>query len=503
MTSRNSRRRARQSAQIKSLTSRLAGSLPARSRSRSRARSRSRSRTRVVFDTVDDPGTVRATKATDRGLFRRNADFMSEGSVVPYNPRFASAASSKAGAAGLPPVIASYIDPFSPNAGGVRYPDAFQGLSDTTTTTSVISLVTAPAAGTAFSDANMATVATPDAGTALFLFTPDPSNYLVQGVCGTPGSGGLSGLAHSFVWPNGIVYTGGAGSANSFGGGTGNNDVDNVVSNIGSLRALYAGLRMVSGGVKLTSTLNFSSVSGTIHIAPVFVNMSTMVGVGSVVPAGAATAPNQQMNGWQPSLPVNLPALSNLPGYKQYPLSALETDEVMSIFARCGEESLLFKPSGTPWGMDANNTGHTATRYGDANVPDNYGHYCLCVFVDGVTTSSGSPAAALTPIMEAEFRGHYECQINPATVLSVGASTFYGSLGPDAKHAAPHQPLLQAASDNMAAAVPAVRCVDEAGVEESNFVEEVVRIWRNVCSVVTTVRGAVDVVAPLLGALAI
>jgi len=349
----------------------------------------------------------------------------------------------------------------------------------------------------------MANVGTPDAGTALLLFTPDPSNYMVQGVCGTPTAGGLAGLAHSFVWPNGIVYTGGSGSANSFGPGTGVIDVDNVVSNIGPLRALFSGIRMVSGGVKLTSTLNFSMVSGTIHIAPVFVNMSRMVGVGDMVPAGAATAANQQLNGWQPSLPANLPSLANLPGYKQYPLSALETDEVMSIFARCGEEALLFKPSGTAWGCDANNTGHDATRYGDANVPDNVGHYAICVFVDGVTSSTGTPAAALTPIIELEYRAHYECQINPASAVTVGASTFYGSLGPDAKQAAPHQPLLLAASNNMAAAIPAVRCVDEAGVEETSFVEEVVRIWRNVCSVVTTVRGAVDVVAPLLGALAI
>lgn len=426
---------------------------------------------------------------------------MSEGSVVPYDVRFSTLTSSRASAAGLPPLISAYIDPFSPTSGGVRYPDSFQGLSDTTTVTTVVSLNTLPAAGTSFTDANMANVATPDAGTGLYLFTPDPSNYLVVGSVGVASSGNLV-VPHNFVWPNGIVYTGASGSLNAFGPGTGLLNIDNAVSNMLAMRAQFAGLRCVAGGVKLTSTMNFSSVSGTIHVAPVFVNMSRMTSTGfQNVNPGAQAA--QQMNGWQTCLPNNLGQLSVLPGYKQYPLSALETDEIMAIFARCGEEALLFKPTGTAWGMDANDTGNDSTRYGDADVPDNIGHYCICVFVDGVTKSDGSPAAALTPIMEVEYRCHYEGQLNPMTSLQYPSGGITAPWSMDAKRAAPHQPLLQAASDNLAAAVPAVRCIDEAGVEETGFVDDVVRVWRTVCEVASTVKGAVDVVAPLIGALAI
>jgi len=463
-------------------------------------RSRSQSRSRGLATARDGP-------PTSVGLFRPTRNLQKptfSGSMV--NPRFPSKGSRRRGAGvggtgSLPHIVASYVDPFDEEAGGCRYPDNFQGITDTFTTTYVNSITTAPASGSGFTDANMTATAS-QAGTSLFLLTPDPSNIMVQGVCGTPQSGYFALRNNMFTWPNGIVFTGATGSANAFGPGTGIQNIDNSINNLTPFRTQYSAARLVSGGVKLFSTSNFSTVSGTIHLAPVFVNLSTMTSnnIGAI---GGRYDPTkgEMFNGWLTALPSDLPSMANLPGYCQFPMSSLEEDQISAIFKRVGEEALLFKSLDSAWGMTDGNSASLAVRSGSANLPDSYGHYCILVFVDGVLSNAGTPAAGSTPIMEIEIRNHYECQFNPMAMMAIGTTITNGSYGADSHKAAPHQPLLMAAADNLASDVPAIRCVDAAGIEEKGFIEAVVSAWGSAATIATSVMGAVDVAGALLSAL--
>jgi len=467
----------------------------------SRRRSRSTGR-QVGFTPVNTP---RSGSAVANGLFRPTRNFQKEMGGAILNPGFPGRSARKRGSRGvttsLPHVVASYIDPFDEEAGGCRYPDVFQGITDTTTQTYIASITTAPPTGT-FTDLNMVSVV-PNLGQALFMVTPDPSNILVQGVCGTSSTGILQGQPNTFFWPNGHAFTATNAVTNAFGPGTGIINIDNTIGNLQAFRANYNAARLVAGGVKLFSTSNFSTVSGTIHVAPVFVNFSNLTS-GTFVPPGNSTVDatvSEITNGWQTALPSDLQTLSNLPGYCQFPLSSLEEDEIAGIFKRAGEEALLFKPTGMPWCIDDHASADLTVRSGVANTPDNYGHYNLIFFLDGILNSSGAPAAASTPVIEIEIRNHYEVQFNPGSIFKTATTFISGLTNPDAHKAAPNQPLLMAAADNTASAVPAVRCVDAAGVEELGFMEAVMATWKNAVSVATSVAGAVDVASTLLSAL--
>lgn len=468
------------------------------------SRSRSRSRRRSVgFTPVNTP---RDGSVVSSGLFRPTRNFEKNSGGMVLNPRFSKrsrgrrAMGSRSNA--LPHLVASYVDPFDEEAGGCRYPDVFQGLTDTFTTTYVNSITTVPSSGSSFSDSNL-TQANPTQGTSLFLLTPDPSNIMVQGVCGTGTAGVYNGANNVFFWPNGQVFDNSINTLNAFGPGSGTQNFDNVIGNIVPYRNNYNAARLVSGGVKLFSTQNFSTVSGTIHLAPVMVNFSKFVSNGDGLFGGGRVqgVAAEISNGWQTALPQNLQGMANLPGYTQFPMSALEEDEIAAIFKRAGEEALLFKPTGTTWCMDDGDSRNTALRTGNANFPDTYGHYCILVFCDGVQTQSGSPAGPLTPIMEIQIRNHYECQLNPSTVTNVQGTTTIGGYSPDAHKSAPHQPLLLAAANNLASDIPAIRCVDAGGVEELGFMEAVVGAWKSATAIAGSVAGAVDVAGTLLSAL--
>jgi len=390
---------------------------------------------------------------------------------------------------GLDPLVGAYIDPWSELADGLKYPDAFRGLSGTFSSTFEVPIRSDPTVG-GYTDLNMIGV-TPDPGSALFCITADPSNIMIQGVSGANAGGAFTGSS-SFNWPNGVLYTGAAGSFNAFGPGTGILGVDNTMPNLQDLRQLSSALRCVVGGLRFNSTMNFASVSGTVHMAPVFINYSTMTSF-STTPH---TTSSEIRNGWQPALPSHFTDLINLPGYVEFPFSSLESDEMIAVFRRYGEEALAFKPAATAWGMDDAASGTLVTRYGDANIPDGIGHYAVVVFVNNVLNSTGGPLPALTPMGQLQVKVHYEYQPNNNSSLLTNAS------GPFCTPSPQFQPILMAAAANIAADIPVIRCVDAAGVEEGEFIGEVVKVWRSaqkiagaVVSTVSTVAGALALFA--------
>jgi len=193
----------------------------------------------------------------------------------------------------------------------------------------------------------------------------------------------------------------------------------------------------------------------------------------------------------------------NLPGYMEYPLSSLETDEMVAIFKRYGDEALLFKPTKSTWGMSDDGAPTLNYRHGDSENPNGYGHYCLMVCIEGVQSSTGGPPAAGTPLVEVEMKMHYECQPNPANAILTFAQNTMAHNPDFCSPSPPYQPLLMAAADNISSEIPPIRCVDDAGVEELGFVKEVSRLWKNACAVATSVASVVNITTGVLAALAI
>jgi hypothetical protein len=272
------------------------------------------------------------------------------------------------------------------------------------------------------------------------------------------------------------------------------------------MRALFSSARAVAGGAKFVSSMNFSTVSGEVHMAPVPINFNRMTinnlsTIGSNEPAQA-----EQQNGWQTALPNKFEDMVNLPGYRYYPLASLQEDSLLGIFRRFGEEALLFKPTTNMWGADDAHLANLAVRAGNGtSFPSTVGHYGVLVYISGVQSSTGGVAAASTPLGELHVRVHYECQTNPnASILSANTNSanLSGSSGLMTP-APPSQPLLMAAADNFCSSVPVVRNVDDAGVEEEGFISEILRLWPAACSVVSSFTTAYPLISGFLAALAI
>jgi hypothetical protein len=284
-----------------------------------RSRSRSRSRSGKLSGAVVRVGNRTSERFQSGGMLRPAMDLAAP--TLRKNVVFSQAFSGRrrrnrknTGRVGqyLPPIVSAYVDPWDEDAPGVRYPDPFRGLSGTYSGTFVGNV----SSGGTYTDLNLSNV-TPQAGTTLFFVTPDPSNILVQGLCGTNGSGFFTGVPAIFNWPNGGSYTNSSNSPNAFGPGTGMLNQDYTIGNLNGLRQLYSSGRLVAGGIKITSTMNFSTVSGTIHMAPVAYNLSRMTSIQTTNIVGGTTTPTaiEQLNGWQPALPNSLGAMCELPGY--------------------------------------------------------------------------------------------------------------------------------------------------------------------------------------------
>lgn len=473
----------------------------------SRARSRSRS-------TVRRAVSVPRALATQAGQFRPKATFEQRearntapgGAPMVVNDRFGfrRTRGRRGGVTNLDldPLVAAYIDPWSVQAEGIKYCDTFGGLSGTFSTVFEGIGTTAPATGT-FTDLNQVAVV-PTAGTFLRMYTPDPSNLEVNGIVGTPGTGFFAGVPNTFNWPNGILFTNAKDSLNTFGPGSGLIDNDTQIANIASLRSQYAGVRLVSGGIRYTSTQNYATVSGTFHIAPVFVNLTRETSNGSNNQGGIVNSTNAEMqNGWQCQLPANLSDMANIPGYASYPMSALETDEVVALFQRYSDTAKAFKPTSTSWGMNDNASGHLATgRVGDASMPDGYGHMCVVVYISGILTSTGTPPSASTVILETECKLNYEVMANAASSVMQNSISQVGAGGTMSRSPA-YQPIRDAAADNLCHNVPPIRCIDDAGVEEASFIDEVIRLWGVATRVAGGVTSTISAVSTALAAFTI
>lgn len=432
-----------------------------------------------------------ARPGTDAGMFRPSRPFNTPEVVLNDGFRQRNQRGSASGA-GLPPIVSAYIDPFADEAAAVKYPDEHQGMTQCATG----SLTTALTTPGTFTDSNMSGV-TAAGDTCLFLLHPDPSCTVVQGVCGTQTGGFYAGGSRVFAWPNGILFAGGAGDNNSFGSGNGNGQ-DIPIGNIQRLRSSFATGRLVSGGAKITSVQNFATVSGTIHVCPVLINTSAITtNYGS---AGAGT--DVMNNCWQATLPIDVSEMANMPGYRQYAMSSLETNELALLFGRIGPEAMLFKSVLTTWGMTQTDTADFNNRVGASGNPSDLGHYSLLVFIEGILTNTGTVPAAGTPVVQLNLRNHYECTVNPAFALAYQPQAF--GVGADSEDkAAPHQPILMAAANNIASDIPLIRTLDAGGIEELGFVKEVSRLWNTAVRIASGVATAVDVAGAVLAAIAL
>jgi len=392
----------------------------------------------------------------------------------------------------LPQLVEAYVDPFDSCADGVRYPDDYHDLTAPLCSTVTNIVLTSPAIG-GFTDANLINV-NPVAGTSLFAFSPDPSGMILAGVNGTNGGvGSPYGVNPGFNWPNGVVFTQANTAANAFGPTSGSVANDSPASNLGTMRQSFSGARVVAGGVKLYSTQNFATVSGNIHVAPVWVSFDRdawNITNTAVTPQTPATATST--NCWQLQLPNSVQQMAQLPGYVQYPMSALEDEELVSLFKPTGPESRTFKSLSHLWGTDimpfpAGTAGTVLTRTGTLGNPSDIGHYMIVVYCDGLLTSSGTALPASTAFCAYEWKVHYECQYNGNNSISSGLPSLYFNAAVSATPSPPEQPLLLAAAASTIAEVPQTRLIDPGSDQESSFLSEVSRVWATMCRVATSV----------------
>lgn len=479
-----------------------------KSQKRQRRLARKQNNQLVVYNGQGGLAKKYANTPQSQALFRPNK--LENGPI--YDISFDRARRRKRGRAAsqhstLPPMVSAYLDPFSEEAGCVKYPDSFRGLTGNVTTSDLRYLQTYPAA--AFTDGNLSGVVAPRTDTSLMVFTADPSLQCVQGVVGTPPSGSFAaGVSETFLWPNGNnPFTNVAGTENFFGASTGNIGIDYVSNSIGSIRRQFNALRLVSGGMKITGVQNFSTVSGTIHVAPVFIPFAQMTDNLMFVGGGQERVQDYEITaGWQTALPNSLSDMSALPGYQAYPMSSLQSGDLVCLFKRSGPAALNFKPSTTAWCLNDQNSDQPENRMGANNNPVDTGHYAIIVLIEGALNSTGAALPAAANLARVQLRCHYECTFQNRGIqfgASGSGALLAANIGsvPDAHMSPPHQPLLLAAADNLSTAVPAVREVSADGDSEEGFYETVSNLWNTATGIAKSTSAVYDVLTTAIATL--
>jgi len=361
--------------------------------------------------------------------------------------------------ADIPDYVLAITDPWCAEARGIKISDACRGLTGTFTGTDLF-LLTTPSTGQ-FTDLNMVG-RTVDPGIAVALFRPDPSCICVNAISSS----------NTFYWPNNIVYSTTSGALNAFGPGngmaTGASDI--VVTDLAAIRPLFSQARMVAGGIRITATQSFSNVQGTIHVCPV-----PMDSVYSALTSAGAGI----QNCWQAALPAGIQQMLTYPGYRRYPVSALEGDQIIALFTGYGPEQYEFRDINTAWGLTNSGQPPTyANRTGTDNTESSFGIYSLLVAIEGEVTTTG------TTLVEIDYITHYECTPGPGV-----PATLIPSL---AQRSPAYQPLMMAAAEDLITDIPPVSCRDDSSIAEEGFVRQLENLWNSACKTAASFKPVVD-----------
>jgi len=221
---------------------------------------------------------------------------------------------------------------------------------------------------------------------------------------------------------------------------------------ITSIQANLQALRLVSGCITIRCDTAVSSTSGRVFICPVFLDSRS-------TPAN--------------TIPGSLSEMLAVPDVQVYNLSSLINNEAIALFDAYDPASQIYKSTTGPW--------IPSTLSGTPGpVLPSGGNWAVLVALTGVATGA-------TESINIDWTLNYEGIVSMVTGNITSASK-----------AAPSQPTLLAAVQNMMEDIPRIRCVDDGGIAEGEFGTVVNKYWNQAVNIA---RGVSDV-ASIIGGLA-
>jgi hypothetical protein len=207
----------------------------------------------------------------------------------------------------------------------------------------------------------------------------------------------------------------------------------NTVSNIAAIRGSLGLLRPVAWGLRASCLYSPNNAQGRVHVCLVGVDYS--------------------LGGINGSAPTTSAAMKLQPGYFTCMISEIISDSLILVGKPTDNGAYRYRSTANQWLATA------------GNMEDSSGWYGIMILVEG--------AIASTNCLRIEVVAHYEG-------LPLGTT---GALI-EATPAAPHQPLLMAATENTVAVLPVAHTIDDA---HDSFVERVVQAWDKAVAFATTI----------------
>jgi hypothetical protein len=217
------------------------------------------------------------------------------------------------------------------------------------------------------------------------------------------------------------------------------------VPNVAAIRSQFNTIRAVAFGVKATASQSFSTAQGRVHVC--------LVSVDSL----ATTASE---------LPTSVAQMKVMPGYNFAPLADLIQGQIYGLGRSTSNASERYRSPLSVW-MGATSTWNVG-NYGENEA----GWFYLLFAIESATTS--------TTAVDLDIIIHYEG-------ISLPSATVYADTP-----AAPYQPVIMSAVDNITSAIPAGRVIDDAGVQQEGFWGKLEGVWDTALKIGQGIGSAVD-----------
>jgi len=215
---------------------------------------------------------------------------------------------------------------------------------------------------------------------------------------------------------------------------------------LAGIQAIYGAARVVSGGIAVRNVGGATS-SGMITAAPIFID--------------------SKLTGYSAALPLNVAEIVQLPNSIRCPTASLVNNELVMLFDKASPNANDYRSLAASW-----LSGGTA-----------FESVLGCNAIIVAATGGASTYNAF----DIEICINYE-------VLAVNQS---GNPLANVTPPAASRPNMMAAADNLMNSISMSRIVDDAGVEEEDFISQVEGAWVKAVQIATSVADVAEVVSGL------